>query len=340
MPQRLSDCGEAYTLNPRFCANDREPLRCHAVIRLVSATIAGAILLIIAPIAVRGATVDVTVGPGLSFTPASVTIAIGDTVRWDWAGALHSSTSDNTTGAEVWNSGLKSTGTFSHTFSTAGDWPYYCTLHSSPGGTAMNGVVHVTAAPTLTSVNPTAGPSTGGTLVTLTGTNFISGCTAVFGGTPATTNTVVDATTMTATTPAHAPGVVSVDVNCSSGTATLMNGFTFTLPPTISNVQPSSAPPGALVTITGSNFVNGANVLFGSTPASGVTFVDSGTLLAIVPAVPPGPVTVTVINPDARRATFDAFVVLAAAALPLLSGAALVLLIAALAVAGVIALRT
>ena len=92
------------------------------------------------------ATVDVTVGPGLSFTPPSVTIAQGDTVRWVWQGALHSSTSDATTGPEVWNSGLLSTGTFSHTFNTAGDWPYYCTLHSSPGGTAMNGVVHVTAA--------------------------------------------------------------------------------------------------------------------------------------------------------------------------------------------------
>src|SRR5438093_7988901 len=91
-------------------------------------------------------TVDVTVGPGLNFTPPSVTIAQGDTVRWVWQGALHSSTSDATTGPEVWNSGLLSTGTFSHTFNTVGDWPYYCTLHSFPGGTAMNGVVHVTAA--------------------------------------------------------------------------------------------------------------------------------------------------------------------------------------------------
>ena len=97
--------------------------------------------------AALGATFDVNVGPGLSFTPSSVTIAQGDTVRWVWQGALHSSTSNATTGPEVWNSGLLSNGTFSHTFATAGDWPYYCSLHSSPGGTAMNGVVHVTAAP-------------------------------------------------------------------------------------------------------------------------------------------------------------------------------------------------
>jgi hypothetical protein len=30
-------------------------------------------------------------------------------------------------------------------FNTVGDWPYYCSLHSFPGGSAMNGVVHVLA---------------------------------------------------------------------------------------------------------------------------------------------------------------------------------------------------
>src|SRR5438445_7384616 len=98
------------------------------------------------PAVALSATVTVNVGPGLSFTPPSVTITQGDTVQWVWQDATHSSTSDATTGPEVWNSGLRATGTFSHTFNTVGDWPYYCTLHSSPGGTAMNGVVHVTAA--------------------------------------------------------------------------------------------------------------------------------------------------------------------------------------------------
>ena len=41
--------------------------------------------------------------------------------------------------------------------------------------------------PTLTSVTPTSGPSTGGTTITLTGTNFVSGATVRVGGTAATT---------------------------------------------------------------------------------------------------------------------------------------------------------
>jgi plastocyanin len=91
------------------------------------------------------ATVDVNVGPGLSFNPSSVTIAQGDTIRWVWQGASHSSTSNTNVGPEVWDSGILANGTFTHTFNTVGDWPYYCSLHSFPGGSAMNGVVHVTA---------------------------------------------------------------------------------------------------------------------------------------------------------------------------------------------------
>ena len=184
---------------------------------------------ILFPIAGWAATTNVTVGPGLAFNPSSVTIAPGDAVQWNWIGEFHSSTSNATSGPEFWDSSVKSTGTFSHTFSTVGDWPFYCSLHSSPTGTAMNGVVHVVAAamPTLTGVNPTSGPPAGGTVVTLTGTNFASGCTASFGTTPAASTTVSDSVTIFATTPAHSAGVVDVGVACPAGNATLPAAFTF-----------------------------------------------------------------------------------------------------------------
>ena len=99
-----------------------------------------------------------TVGPGLAFSPATVTVAPGETVTWDFQG-LHTSTSDAMTGPEVWDSGVRSSGTFSHTFQTPGMYPYYCAVHSFPGGTMMNGVVQVkgagaTATPTASETPP------------------------------------------------------------------------------------------------------------------------------------------------------------------------------------------
>ena len=85
----------------------------------------------------------VNVGPGISFSPSSVNVKVGDTVKFVFFG-LHTSTSDLSSGTDVWNSGTKNSGdTFSHTFAHAGDFKFYCQIHSSPGGNVMNGVVHV-----------------------------------------------------------------------------------------------------------------------------------------------------------------------------------------------------
>ncbi len=80
------------------------------------------------------------------------TINVGDTVHWIWDSSFHSTTSVAGL-AESWNSGVLSAGrptvTFDHTFSQAGSFPYYCSLHGfdNGDGTAggMAGVVHVNA---------------------------------------------------------------------------------------------------------------------------------------------------------------------------------------------------
>jgi hypothetical protein len=90
--------------------------------------------------------------------------------------------------------------------------------------------------PTLTSVSPNSGPTAGGTSVTITGTNFVSGATVRFDSTAATNVTVVSSTSITASAPAHAAGPVSIVVtNPNAQSATLTNGFTYTAPagPTI-----------------------------------------------------------------------------------------------------------
>jgi hypothetical protein len=79
-------------------------------------------------------------------------------VIWNFQ-ALHTSTSDSQSGPEVWDSGFLSSGTFSHTFTTPGSFPYYCAIHSSPGGTAMNGLVIVSGAGVTPTSTPTAAPT-------------------------------------------------------------------------------------------------------------------------------------------------------------------------------------
>jgi hypothetical protein len=73
-------------------------------------------------------------------------------------------------------------------------------------------------APTVTSITPTSGPSTGGTAVSVTGTGFASGDTVSFGSTGATGVTVASATSLSATAPAGT-GTVNVTVSGPGGTS-------------------------------------------------------------------------------------------------------------------------
>jgi hypothetical protein len=80
-------------------------------------------------------------------------------------------------------------------------------------------------APTITTLSPTTGSTAGGTMVTLTGTNFTGATGVSFGGTASTLYTVNSVTSITATSPAHAAGPVSVTVTTPGGTS---SGQTFT----------------------------------------------------------------------------------------------------------------
>jgi plastocyanin len=97
---------------------------------------------VLVPCGALAADQTVQVGPGLSFSPTNVTVAPGEMVTWEFH-ELHTSTSDSQSGPEAWDSGMRTSGTFSHTFNSPGTYPYYCGVHSFPGGTMMNGVVEV-----------------------------------------------------------------------------------------------------------------------------------------------------------------------------------------------------
>ena len=92
--------------------------------------------------------------------------------------------------------------------------------------TLVNAFTYV-AAPTLASVGPTSGPAAGGTTVTLTGTGLTGTTDVTFDGVPATDVVVVDDSTVTVTTPAHAAGTVDVVVTTSGGSATATAAFDY-----------------------------------------------------------------------------------------------------------------
>ena len=88
-------------------------------------------------------------------------------------------------------------------------------------------------APTVSAITPAFGPAAGGTSVTITGANFVATPTVTFGGTSATGVVRVSATLLTATTPAHATGLVNVVVtNPDLQAGTLANGYFYTPTPT------------------------------------------------------------------------------------------------------------
>jgi hypothetical protein len=77
------------------------------------------------------------------------------------------------------------------------------------------------------SVNVKSGPAAGGTALTISGTNFLAGAGVTIGGVAATGIGVTSYTSMTATTPALAPGTANdlVVTNTDMTTGTLVKGF-------------------------------------------------------------------------------------------------------------------
>jgi len=109
---------------------------------------------------------------------------------------------------------------------------------------AIAGTAAYAAVPTVSSVSPNNGPTSGGTAVTISGTNFASTAIVTFGDVAATSVVVVNSTTITATTPAGSVGAANVRVINSRGqSATLANGFIYNGAGGISFVQVAAATP-------------------------------------------------------------------------------------------------
>ncbi len=165
-------------------------------------------------------------------------------------------------------------------------------------------------APTVTGVSPASGVNLGGSSVTITGTDFLGATSVTFGGTAATNVTVVNSTTITVTTPAHANGAVSVVVTTPSGSNPANTLYSFVPPPpTLASVSPSSGVNrgGTLVTLTGTDFTGATSVKFGTRDAVSFTVVNSTTITAVTPATGEQIVSVVVTTPTGSNAANSLF---------------------------------
>lgn len=168
-------------------------------------------------------------------------------------------------------------------------------------------------APTLTSLSVTSGGIGGGTSVTLTGTNFTrpdatgtpsNVVNVYFGDLPAASYSVTNATTITATSPAHTDAVVDVIVETYGGVTAISASSKFTYGSgtasgaAVSSLSPTSSGShgGSTVTITGTGFTGATAVYFGGRAARSYTVNSATSISATTPYLPPGTCHVQVVD--------------------------------------------
>ena len=159
--------------------------------------------------------------------------------------------------------------------------------NAGPAGLALT--------PTITAITPSSGPASGGTTVTITGSN-LTGATAVkFGSTAATSFTVNSDSQISAVAPAGSAGTVDITVTTPVGTSVTSNADQFTYlvsAPTATTLAASSVT-GTTATLNGRisannydttvTFEYGTSSSYGSTAAASPDLV-SGDLNTAVSA--------------------------------------------------------
>jgi hypothetical protein len=144
----------------------------------------------------------------------------------------------------------------------------------------------VGVAPKVTGFSPIEGPAVGGTTITVTGDNFISGSQILVDGLPLWPQggTVTDnGRTISGTTTAHGPGLFPLAVQTGAIVVKAAAAFEYVGQPQLRAVSPSSGPPGGgtLITIVGKNFRE-RKTIFGIGPDA-ESAVELGCLVYVSP---------------------------------------------------------
>lgn len=251
---------------------------------------------------------SVTVGdPAFTLTVTGTNFISGSVVNWNGSALATTFVSATQLTASVTAPLLTTAGTANITV-----------FNATPGGGTSNVVVFTVAAPaatnpvpTTTSISP-ASVTVGSTAFTLTvtGTNFINGSIIYWNG-AALTTTFVGPLQLTATVTAPLVatiGTAAITVVTPAPGGGTSNTSTFTITavgnnpvPTVTTISPISTTagnPAFILTITGTNFINGSVVNWNGSPLT-TTFVSATQLTAAVTApliATAGTANITVFN--------------------------------------------
>jgi hypothetical protein len=165
-------------------------------------------------------------------------------------------------------------------------------------------------APVVLTASPSSGSDAGGTLVTITGSNFTGGSVEI-GGVLVTQYTVINDSTIEFITPPGVQGkVVSITVITNSGRGVGPNLFTYTAAaPTIYTVNPNtgSTAGGTNVTLTGFRFTGATSVEIGGIVAQSFTVIDDSHISIVTPAHSAEVVNISITTPAGTGTAYNVF---------------------------------
>jgi alpha-tubulin suppressor-like RCC1 family protein len=172
---------------------------------------------------------------------------------------------------------------------------------ATPAGTSLiNPADHYTyqSPPAVAKLSVKSGPATGGTSVTITGSQFTGATKVSFGGVEATSFTVNSATSISAVAPAAVTaGTADVVVTNTAGPSPISSKARFKYTPVVASLTPASGSTagGESITVTGVGFAPGTSATalrFGVVKAKSVSCAGPTSCTVVVPRGAAGTVDV------------------------------------------------
>jgi len=192
----------------------------------------------------------------------------------------------------------------------------YDVIVTNPDGQATKGPDKYTynPKPEITDISPEIGSPSGGTKITLSGTNFKGVESVKIGGKDAEEFEEMNSSMIVAVTPSMITEVTpsgdagkALDVvvtNRDSQEAKRVGGFT-PVRLVVNDIEPESGPStgGTIITISGDGFIEGATVTIGDKLPEKIEVGSRGLITARIPQSQPGLKEVIVINPNEKEVT-------------------------------------